>query len=175
MRAECARRSRDGGSRSGSCSARWCSCSRARPARRLVAGGACAGGRAARRCGSGRPAISTSRGKSPSSGPYRWLAHPLYVGSSIMGVGLAIASRQRASWRCSSPSIWRRRSRRPSRSEEAFLRRTVRRALRSVSPRRGARASPADARRRFSLAQAMANREHRAVDRSRRRGVAARS
>src|SRR4029078_66697 len=27
-----------------------------------------------------------------SSGPYRWFAHPLYVGSSIMGVGLAIAS-----------------------------------------------------------------------------------
>ena len=27
-----------------------------------------------------------------SSGPYRWLAHPLYVGSSVMGVGLAIAS-----------------------------------------------------------------------------------
>lgn len=27
-----------------------------------------------------------------ASGPYRWLAHPLYVGSSLMGVGLAIAS-----------------------------------------------------------------------------------
>ncbi len=27
-----------------------------------------------------------------ASGPYRWVAHPLYVGSSIMGVGLAIAS-----------------------------------------------------------------------------------
>jgi protein-S-isoprenylcysteine O-methyltransferase Ste14 len=27
-----------------------------------------------------------------TSGPYRWFAHPLYVGSSIMGVGLAIAS-----------------------------------------------------------------------------------
>src|SRR5213080_4695159 len=26
-----------------------------------------------------------------ASGPYRWFAHPLYVGSSIMGVGLAIA------------------------------------------------------------------------------------
>ena len=25
-----------------------------------------------------------------ASGPYRWFAHPLYVGSSIMGVGLAI-------------------------------------------------------------------------------------
>src|SRR5206468_3622799 len=27
-----------------------------------------------------------------SSGPYRWTAHPLYVGSSVLGVGLAIAS-----------------------------------------------------------------------------------
>ena len=26
------------------------------------------------------------------SGPYRWMAHPLYVGSSIMGLGLAVAS-----------------------------------------------------------------------------------
>jgi protein-S-isoprenylcysteine O-methyltransferase Ste14 len=28
-----------------------------------------------------------------SSGPYRWLAHPLYVGSSVMAIGLALASR----------------------------------------------------------------------------------
>ena len=27
-----------------------------------------------------------------SSGPYRWFAHPLYVGSSIMGAGLAVAA-----------------------------------------------------------------------------------
>ena len=26
------------------------------------------------------------------SGPYRWMAHPLYVGSSVMGAGLAIAA-----------------------------------------------------------------------------------
>lgn len=26
------------------------------------------------------------------SGPYRWLRHPLYVGSMLMGIGLAIAS-----------------------------------------------------------------------------------
>jgi protein-S-isoprenylcysteine O-methyltransferase Ste14 len=25
------------------------------------------------------------------SGPYRWTAHPLYLGSTIMGIGLAIA------------------------------------------------------------------------------------
>jgi hypothetical protein len=27
-----------------------------------------------------------------SSGPYQWFAHPLYVGSSVMGLGLAIGS-----------------------------------------------------------------------------------
>src|SRR5436309_5848017 len=26
-----------------------------------------------------------------TSGPYRWVAHPLYIGSSVMGIGLAIA------------------------------------------------------------------------------------
>ena len=26
-----------------------------------------------------------------ASGPYRWVAHPLYLGSSIMGAGLAVA------------------------------------------------------------------------------------
>src|SRR5262245_54834492 len=27
-----------------------------------------------------------------ASGPYRWFAHPLYVGSSVMGLGFALAS-----------------------------------------------------------------------------------
>src|ERR1700760_324285 len=27
-----------------------------------------------------------------SSGPYRWVSHPLYLGSTVMGIGLAIAS-----------------------------------------------------------------------------------
>src|SRR5689334_16057519 len=30
------------------------------------------------------------------SGPYRWFAHPLYVGSSVIGAGLAVA--------CASPA-----------------------------------------------------------------------
>ncbi len=29
-----------------------------------------------------------------SSGPYRWTRHPLYVGSSLLGLGFALASRQ---------------------------------------------------------------------------------
>ena len=28
-----------------------------------------------------------------SSGPYRWMRHPLYVGSSLLGAGFAVASR----------------------------------------------------------------------------------
>ncbi len=35
--------------------------------------------------------ISKSR-EVTASGPYRWFAHPLYVGSSVMGIGLAAAS-----------------------------------------------------------------------------------
>lgn len=31
-----------------------------------------------------------------SSGPYRWLAHPLYVGSSIMAVGVSVAANSAA-------------------------------------------------------------------------------
>jgi F0F1-type ATP synthase membrane subunit c/vacuolar-type H+-ATPase subunit K len=27
-----------------------------------------------------------------TSGPYRWLAHPLYVGSTVLGIGLAVGS-----------------------------------------------------------------------------------
>ena len=27
-----------------------------------------------------------------ASGPYRWVSHPLYVGSSVLGMGLAVAS-----------------------------------------------------------------------------------
>ena len=29
-----------------------------------------------------------------SSGPYRWVGHPLYLGSTVMGIGLAIACRR---------------------------------------------------------------------------------
>jgi protein-S-isoprenylcysteine O-methyltransferase Ste14 len=30
-----------------------------------------------------------------ASGPYRWMAHPLYVGSALMGIGLAVAANHR--------------------------------------------------------------------------------
>jgi len=99
-----------------------------------------------------------------TSGPYRWVPHPLYVGSSVMGLGLAIA--------CASipvavlivvylvvtltAAI---------KSEEAFLRRTF--GDQYDLYRAGQRAKRADSSRhpprRFSAAQAIANREHRAL------------
>jgi protein-S-isoprenylcysteine O-methyltransferase Ste14 len=98
-----------------------------------------------------------------SSGPYRWVAHPLYVGSSVMGAGLAIA--------CGSVPVavviavyLVTTLTAAIKSEEAFLRRTFgeqydlyragvdeRRRAGTMQPRR------------FSLRQAMANREYRAL------------
>lgn len=95
------------------------------------------------------------------SGPYRWSAHPLYVGSSVMGLGLAIA--------CASVPVaaliavyLATTLTAAISSEEAFLRRTF--GEQYDLYRRGVAAKrAAGSRRRFSLAQAMANREYRAV------------
>ena len=97
-----------------------------------------------------------------SSGPYRWLAHPLYVGSSVMGAGLAVASRRVTV--AALVAIYLVATLTSAiRSEEAFLRRNFgdrydlyRRA--SLCGR-----AAADAGRSFSLQQAIANREHRAA------------
>ena len=97
------------------------------------------------------------------SGPYRWSAHPLYVGSSVMGLGLAIAcgnvvvAALVAIYLASTLTA-------AIKSEEAYLRRTfgdqydlyrsgvaARRKDRHGTPRR------------FSVAQAVANREYRAI------------
>lgn len=98
------------------------------------------------------------------SGPYRWCPHPLYIGSSVMGVGLAIASASVpvaaliAIYLVATLTA-------AIKSEEAFLRRTfgdqydLYRSGVAAKRREGRTAS----RRRFSLAQAMANREYRAV------------
>ncbi len=98
------------------------------------------------------------------SGPYRWVAHPLYVGSSVMGVGLGIASNSVVVavliviYLASTLTA-------AIKSEEAFLRRTFgdqydlyRSGVAAQRRERGAAS-----RRRFSLEQAMANREYRAV------------
>jgi protein-S-isoprenylcysteine O-methyltransferase Ste14 len=98
-----------------------------------------------------------------SSGPYRFVGHPLYLGSSIMGLGLAIA--------CNSVLVaalivlyLATTITAAIKSEEAFLRRHFGEQYELY--RTGVaeqRRSPAARRRRFSLKQAVANREHRAV------------
>ena len=105
-----------------------------------------------------------------TSGPYRWCAHPLYVGSSVMGVGLAVASANVvvavliAAYLTVTLTA-------AIRTEEAFLRRTFgegyERYKRGDEPDADARdgASPR-ARghgRPYSFAQVRANREYRAV------------
>jgi protein-S-isoprenylcysteine O-methyltransferase Ste14 len=96
-----------------------------------------------------------------SSGPYRFVAHPLYVGSTIMAAGLAIA--------CASVPVAvlialyiGTTMTAAIKSEEAFLRRTFGDQYdlykRGVAERRRT-----GVRRRFSLQQAVANREHRAL------------
>jgi protein-S-isoprenylcysteine O-methyltransferase Ste14 len=97
-----------------------------------------------------------------SSGPYRWCRHPLYVGSSVMGAGLAIASGRLivafliGAYLIVALTI-------AVKSEEAFLRRTFGDWYDRY--RRGDEESKAASHRdrSFSLAQAGANREHRAV------------
>jgi hypothetical protein len=96
-----------------------------------------------------------------TSGPYRWLAHPLYVGSGIMGAGLAIASGSAyvalliATYLALTIGA-------AVKSEEAFLRHTFGTKYEQY---RGGIAEPAasHATRRFSLARARANREYRAA------------
>jgi protein-S-isoprenylcysteine O-methyltransferase Ste14 len=92
------------------------------------------------------------------SGPYRWLAHPLYVGSSILGIGLALASRSViaslliGAYLLLTLTV-------AARQEEALLQKMF--GDRYAGYRRGS--SPADVERRFSLAQAIANGEHRTI------------
>lgn len=95
-----------------------------------------------------------------ASGPYRWLAHPLYVGSSLMGLGLAIASGSGLAVVLIAAYLGATLTA-AIRSEEAFLRRTF--GDRYESYRRGRTAPGADPARRFTFAQAHANREHRAI------------
>ena len=94
-----------------------------------------------------------------ASGPYRWLAHPLYVGSSIMGVGLAIASGSVSVAALIAIYLGLTITAAVA-SEEAFLRRTFGEGYDRYKRAGGAHE---DTRRRFSLALALANREHRAA------------
>lgn len=96
-----------------------------------------------------------------ASGPYRWFAHPLYVGSSIMGAGLAVASGSLvvaaiiAVYMTATIGA-------AIKSEEAFLRGKFGAAYDAW--RRGNGRTDVDgASRPFSLNQAIANREYRAL------------
>lgn len=96
------------------------------------------------------------------SGPYRWFAHPLYVGSSIMGAGLAIASASVivaliiAAYLIVTIGA-------AVRSEEAFLREKFGDRYHRYRSGEDDPRVRAEEGRRFSIGQAMANREYRAL------------
>lgn len=94
------------------------------------------------------------------SGPYRYFAHPLYVGSATMGVGMAIASGSAIVAAIVivylAVTIGA-----AIRSEEKFLREKF--GADYDTYRRGTAGGASGAQRRFSLAQAIANREYRAL------------
>ena len=91
------------------------------------------------------------------SGPYRWTRHPLYVGSTIIGVGLSVASASPgaailvlAYLGTTLPAAIR--------AEEAHLRDKFSEAYDAYAQRR----APPVARR-FSLHRALGNREHHTI------------
>jgi protein-S-isoprenylcysteine O-methyltransferase Ste14 len=96
------------------------------------------------------------------SGPYRWLRHPLYVGSSIMSVGLALAcwsvpvAALIAVYMVSTIGA-------AVRNENAFLRATFGPDYEAWLDASRRNEPGVTVQRRFSLARARRNREHRAV------------
>ena len=91
------------------------------------------------------------------SGPYRFVRHPLYVGSAVMGVGLAVASRS-VTTAVLIGAYLALTMRAAIATEDAFLRRQFGAAYDRY--RNGVLPSVS---RRFSLARVWRNREHRAV------------
>ena len=118
----------------------------------LAGGGIACVGEAVRVWAAGH--INKSR-EVTASGPYRWLRHPLYAGSSIMGLGLAVASNRVsvgvviAVYLAVTITV-------AVKAEEAFLRSRFGDAYDRY------RAGSVTVRR-FSARQAIANREYRAV------------
>src|SRR5262245_20158553 len=93
-----------------------------------------------------------------TSGPYRWSAHPLYVGSSIMGLGLAFAAGSLAV--AVMVAVYLSVTMTAAmKNEEAFLRKTFGDEYNRYRQGRETDATS----RRFSVSRAIANREHRAV------------
>ena len=91
------------------------------------------------------------------SGPYRFVPHPLYLGSSLIGIGLAIGSGSAAVVLIVAVYLLVTLTA-AIRSEEAFLRQKFGEAYDDYRTSR-----VVDRERRFSWRQAMANREYRAV------------
>ena len=91
------------------------------------------------------------------SGPYQWTGHPLYAGSSIMALGVAIACRSVIV--ATLTLIYMAATLTAAvRTEEAFLRRTFGDAY-----ERYRRSVGEPGTRRFSMARARKNREYRAI------------
>ena len=92
-----------------------------------------------------------------TSGPYRWMRHPLYVGSSILALGIVIAAK---SYLLGALAVLYLGTTITAaiRSEEAFLRQTFGDAY-----DRYARAGNVHTPRHFSLERAVRNKEYRAV------------
>jgi protein-S-isoprenylcysteine O-methyltransferase Ste14 len=92
-----------------------------------------------------------------SSGPYRFLRHPLYAGSALIGVGLAVAARSLPAALLIGAYLGLTLNA-ARRSEEAHLRDKFGDAYDAYA---GGRADPIP--RRFSWRRALANREHHAL------------
>ena len=91
------------------------------------------------------------------SGPYRWSRHPLYVGSTIMALGIVIAARSVIA--AAIAAVYMTATLTAAiRTEEAFLARAFGDAYDRY---RDAGGEPMQ--RRFSLARALRNREYRAA------------
>ena len=99
-----------------------------------------------------------------TSGPYRWVAHPLYVGSSVMGIGLAVACANLTAATVIVAYLVTTLTA-AMKSEETYLRRAFGEQYELYRDSQRARrvVSTARTQRRFSLALAMTNREYRAV------------
>ena len=91
------------------------------------------------------------------SGPYRFTRHPLYVGSSVMAVGIVLAARS-ATLAVLAAIYMTATITAAIRTEEAFLRRTF-----GDTYDRYRRSEADPMRRRFSIERALRNREYRAV------------
>jgi protein-S-isoprenylcysteine O-methyltransferase Ste14 len=93
-----------------------------------------------------------------TSGPYRWVGHPLYLGSGVMALGVVVASRSVIVAALATLYMGTTITA-AVRQEEAFLRRTFGDDYAHYQ----AGAAGEGAARRFSFARALRNREYRAV------------